>query len=63
MKLILMEKKERLVVLTVPDNTVIPPVIKYGYGCIDCVKMHLVKFKYAGIHDDGTIYQLSGIHH
>ena len=62
MKLILMAEKERLAILTVPDNTQLPEVIKYGYGCIDCMKVHLAQFNHVGLHDDGEIFELGEIH-
>ena len=62
MKLILRDKGETFAVLEVPDNSVKHQVIKYGHPCLDCAKIHVAKFKYAGIHDDGMIYELQGIH-
>ena len=69
MKLILkMDKKPYgtigapITVLNVPDNTHVPPMVKYKYACLDCASIHFAKFHYVGIHDDGTIYALKDLH-
>ena len=62
MKLILQEKGERFAVLTVPDNTNVMEKVFYQHGCLNCQKMHEAEFKHVGVHDDGEIYELVGVH-
>jgi len=57
MNAIIMEKGEKLFVLSIPDELGVPDKIIHNYAC-SCGSVHRSILRWVGMHDDGEIYSL-----